>query len=430
MSPGFSTAGKSTILFLQGPPSPFWYELADAFEHAGARTLRVNLCSADWLFWRRKGAINYRGSRKRWPDFLRDLIRRENITHIIYFSDRFPYHAVAQQVADEMGVQPLAVEFGYLRPGWLTLERGGMGVWSHFPDDPAAIHAIAGRCGPQPAEGFEAHKTSTELTFEVLFNLVNEYCAIYYPLYRSGRIGFATFEYLSGLRHTLRRRLNEKATAAGLADYYAGAHPFNLVPLQLQTDYQIRENTDYKDQKVFLREIIRSFAQEAPAARHLLIKLHPLDSGQIPWARIAHDLAEEFGVAGRVHCFDGGNLSLLIEKSSGVLVSNSTVGLMSIRALKPTIALGDALYNMPGLTHQGSLDAFWNAPDPVDPGLRDAFVTALAGTIQVRGSVYDKAGRIEACTAIVRRVLDGGVNGYGAFDDPPPRFFRRRRPFS
>ena len=85
---------------------------------------------------------------------------------------------------------------------------------------------------------------------------------------------------------------------------------------------------------------------------------------------------------------------------------------------------------MPGLTHQGSLDAFWNAPDPVDPGLRDAFVTALAGTTQVRGSVYDKPGRVEACTAIVRRVLDGGVNGYGAFDDPPPRFFRRRRPFS
>lgn len=430
MAPSFSITGKKTVLFLQGPPSPFWYELADAFEHAGVRTLRVNLCAADWLFWRRKGAINYRGSRRNWPDFLRDLIRRENITHIIYFSDRFPYHAVAQQVADELGVQPLAVEFGYLRPGWLTLERGGMGVWSHFPDEPAAIHAIAERCGPQPTEGFEAHKSSTELTFEVLFNLLNEYFMIPFPFYRSDRVGFATFEYLSGMRHTLRRRFSENATATALASYYNGLHPFNLVPLQLQTDYQIRENTDYKDQKVFLREIIRSFANQAPGERHLLIKLHPLDSGQIPWAGIAHDLAVEFDVTGRVHCFDGGNLSLLIEKSSGILVSNSTVGLMSIRALKPTIALGDALYNMPGLTHQASLDAFWNAPEPVDRSLRDAFVTALAGTIQVRGSVYDKSGRIAACTAIVQRVLDDSVNGCGAFDDPPPRFFNRRRPFS
>lgn len=430
MAPGSNIAGKSTILFLQGPPSPFWYELADAFEQAGARTLRVNLCSADWLFWRRKGAINYRGSRKNWPAFLRELIRREGITDVIYFSDRFPYHAIAQQVADELGIRSLALEFGYLRPGWLTLERGGMGVWSHFPDDPAAIRAVAARCGPQPTEGFEAHKTSTELTFEVLFNLVNEYFMIYFPFYRSGRVGLATFEYLSGLRHTLRRRFHQKATEAALAAYYAGAHPFNLVPLQLQTDYQIRENTDYKDQKIFLKEIIRSFASEAPPSRHLLIKLHPLDSGQIPWARIAKDLAREFGVAERVFCFDGGNLSLLIEKSSGILVSNSTVGLMSIRALKPTIALGDALYNMPGLTHQESLDAFWKSPAAVDPEFRDAFVTALAGTIQVRGSVYDKPGRVEACAAIVRRVLGDGVNGFGAFDDPPPRFFRRRRPFS
>lgn len=428
MTPSF--ASQRVVLFLQGPPSPFWYELADAMEAAGARVLRVNLSTADWVFWRRAGAINYRGTRKNWPKFLSDLVRREGVSDILYFSDRFHYHAAAREVAEAAGIKAYAVEFGYLRPGWLTLERGGMSAWSHFPDNPQHVRTVADSCGIQSLNGFSAHKTSTELTFEIIFHLLNEYWRVFFPFYRTGRIHFTTIEYLYGLIHKFKLHLAAPDTEKRLEeDYYSGLKRFFLVPLQLQTDYQIRENTSYRDQRRFLREIVSSFARNAPADRHLLIKLHPLDPGIINWKKEICRLSEEFGLAGRTFTFAGGDLNRLLDLAGGVIVSNSTVGLTSIAALRPTLALGDAVYGMPGLTHQGTLDSFWTNADPVDPALRDAFLHALAGTIQVKGSVYDPPGRAEACEAIVERIMNNTVNGHTAFVTPPPRLVRRRIPF-
>lgn len=422
--------GGACVLFLQGPPSPFWYELADAFQQRGARTRRVNFCSGDWVFWRRKGAINYRGRLGSWPDFLRDLIRREGITDILYFSDRFAYHAAAQDVARECGIRAHVVEFGYLRPGWLTLERNGMSAYSHVPNDPDRIRAIADTIGPVTTQGFDAHKMSTELTFELLFGLFNEYYMLPFPFYRSGRgLMPVTLEYLAGYLHILRRRRQAVERDRMLAPYLAREIPFTLVPLQLQSDYQIRDNTEYKDQTVFLREIIRSFAAKAPAEHHLLVKLHPMDPGLIRWDRLVTRLAAEYGVTGRVRYFDGGDLDALLAASSGTIISNSTVGLTALRAGIPTLALGYAVYDVPGLTHQEGLDSFWSAPQRVDPALCDAFVRVLAATAQVRGSVYDPPGRAVACAEIVRRVLEHRVNEPGAFVDPPPRLGTRRNPF-
>ena len=66
------------VLFLQGPPTPFWVELGDAVAARGARVLRVNLNAADALFWPRRGALNYRGSLKRWRRWLADLVARDH----------------------------------------------------------------------------------------------------------------------------------------------------------------------------------------------------------------------------------------------------------------------------------------------------------------------------------------------------------------
>ncbi|HRE20335.1 MAG TPA: capsular biosynthesis protein [Rhabdaerophilum sp.] len=353
------------------------------------------------------------------------------MTDILYFGDRFAYHAVAQNVAREFGIACHAVEFGYLRPGWLTLERGGMSAYSHFPNDPPSIRAIAKAVAPVDTQGHKAHKMSKELTFELLFGIINEYYMLPFPFYRNGR-GYipVTLEYISGYLHLRRRRAKASARDSMLAPYLAGETRFVLVPLQLQSDYQIRENTAYRDQKHLLREVIQSFARHAAAGMHLLVKLHPMDPGLIRWDKVVAAIAAEVSIQDRVFCFDGGDLDALIAKSSGVIVSNSTVGLTSLRAGVPTLALGWAVYDVPGMTHQTGLDRFWTTPEAVDDTLCDAFVQALAATIQIRGSVYDPAGRAVACAEIVRRVLDRRVNEPMAFVDPPPRLSMRRNPFS
>ncbi|MDJ0932160.1 hypothetical protein [Breoghania sp.] len=42
----------------------------------------------------------------------------------------------------QWGINVSAVEFGYLRPDWITLERNGMSAYSHFPNDPDVIRDL------------------------------------------------------------------------------------------------------------------------------------------------------------------------------------------------------------------------------------------------------------------------------------------------
>ncbi|MEL7140183.1 MAG: hypothetical protein AAFP67_14090, partial [Pseudomonadota bacterium] len=121
---------RRSVLFLQGPASTLWSEIADRFEAQGHRVHRVNLSFGDWLYWRRRGALNYRGSLGEWERWLEALLRREGVSDILYFADRLPYHRVAARVAAQLGVRAWAVENGYLRPDWLTLEPIAMGRFS------------------------------------------------------------------------------------------------------------------------------------------------------------------------------------------------------------------------------------------------------------------------------------------------------------
>jgi capsular polysaccharide export protein len=171
-----------------------------------------------------------------------------------------------------------------------------------------------------------------------------------------------------------------------------------------------------------LEEVIGSFAAHAPSETYLVVKQHPLDNGLERWDKWVARIAGKHGVEGRVIFIEQGNLAALLRQAKGAVVVNSTVGLHSLRARVPTIALGCAVFDVPGLTHQASLDSFWRTPAPVDESLLLRFKAALAATIQVKGNFYHEEGRKVAIVEIVRRILAGQVNEPGALIDPPPRW--------
>ena len=82
------------------------------------------------------------------------------------------------------------------------------------------------------------------------------------------------------------------------------------------------------------------------------------------------------------------------------------------------------VYDMAGLTHQGGLDGFWAEAAAPDRALFRNFRRALAGTVQVRGTLYDRAGCRAAAEGMAERILAGTVNGAGAYTDPPPRLVK------
>ena len=391
------------VLFLQGPPTGFWRELAETFETAGHRTLKVNLCTADALFWRRR-ATAFRAPFSRWGDWIAAFLERERVDAVLYYADRLPYHATARAAAERLGIPAYAVEFGYLRPDWLTLERGGMGAFSHLPADPAAWREMAREATPPAMDRRFVHSFAEEALMDMAFHLSNALLALPYPFYRMDKPVHPLIDYPAWIPRLLRGDREAARAEAVTAEAEGGAWPYHLLALQLSVDYQIRDNAPFRDLGEMIDAVVASFARSAGPERRLIAKLHPLDNGLDDWGARLAEAAARHGLGERVIAIDGGRLDALIRHADGVVLANSTVGLQAIRAGTPVCALGAAVYDMPGLTHQSALDRFWEAPEAVDRRLAQAFVRALAARAQVKGSFYAPEGRRLAALEIVRRV--------------------------
>ncbi|MBW8447258.1 MAG: hypothetical protein K0M49_16680 [Arenimonas sp.] len=77
----------------------------------------------------------------------------------------------------------------------------------------------------------------------------------------------------------------------------------------------------------------------------------------------------------------------------------------ALLAAKPVISLGASVYDMPGVTHQGSLASFWTKPEAPQAGMPDALARALIATIQVRGGFIGKAAIESGAHEMVERIL-------------------------
>jgi len=390
------------FLFLQGPPNGYWSVLGHALLDAGQGVRKINLCLADRVFWRGLPADNYRGKTKNWSGWLAQYIKKHGITDIIYYADQHPYHCAARRVANNAGVKCWAIEFGYLRPDWLTLEQDGMGPVSRFPHLRPEIEALAASLPPPDMRCKYPHKFIDEAVGEVVFHLLQTFGRPFYPWFKSDKKYWPVIDYLSWLPEFTRGRAQKKL-AKEITDRFSGQkNPYWLVALQIQADYQIRSHCDFDHQQEMLAEIFRNF-KASGAMGDLIIKTHPLDNGLENWPKRVARLAARYGLKGRVHLIKGGDLGGLIQSARGVIVANSTVGLHSIAAGIPTLTLGHALFDIAGLTHQSGLSEFWQDPQLPDQGFFEIYRRALT-SIQVKGSFYNRDGQAAAASEMVQRL--------------------------
>lgn len=410
------------ILLLQGPPTRFFRALHKAFSEAGLPVVRVTLNAGDAL---RAGsdAVAYRGRLADFAPFLTRLMRREAITDVVYFADRLPYHRVAERVARQLGATPYAVENGYLRPDWLTLEPGGMGAFSHFPVDRAHIEAIAADAPAIDDVVRYRHSFPIEAYYDVSYTLTQVFTGHRFPHYERDRAHHPLREYISWLPQLGRRQIAQWRGPGQVADVVASARPFFFFPMQLQEDYQIRHNSRYSALAELIDEVFSSFSRNAPPETKLVVKIHPLDNGLQNWRKTLKKAKHEYGLTGRIRLIAGGPLVDLLMHCEGVVLVNSTVGVTALRNGCPLKTLGAAIYDLPGLTDQRPLDDFWQSPTRPDMEFVDVFMRALAHATQLKGSFYAPAGVEEGAREIVRRVATGiGTSSF--FVSPPPRLPR------
>ncbi len=301
--------------------------------------------------------------------YLKSYIRDHDVTDIVMLGDGRIPHATAAEIGMEDGIRVHILEHGYLRPDWLTIEPDGMSAHSRFPREPHAIETLAAGSPAVAGGGLYQSSFLTYALYDLAYHIPNVLFGwLVHPHYRTHGPVHPMVEYggwiWKALTAAKRRRAAEKAIADCLLPGTKGDARFFLFPLQLPGDYQIRSQSPGGDLFKLVDAAIASFARNAPPGSRLLFKVHPIDNGLSRWATRISEAAERHGVGTCVFIADGGNTDDLIGKSAGVVTVNSTVGLTALGLGKPVITLGAAIYDVPGLTFQDSLAAFWQRPTP------------------------------------------------------------------
>lgn len=377
------------FLFLQGPPGPFFRLLANRLLEQGACVHRINFSGGDKHDWP-DDSINYAGLMGRWPLFFDRVVLDWGITDLVLFGDCRPVHQVAIRLAQLRGIHVHVFEEGYIRPDWMTLERDGVNGHSPITRDPDVILAVARALPPIPklptiTADFKRRARDSYWHYHHVF-----FAKLRFPFYRTHRQGSLFLDALGWLLKFVRKS-GRDAQAEQTIQCLKGSE-FFLFPLQLTGDYQIRVHSPFRSMGVAMEYVLESFAQHAPQNASLLIKEHPLDSRYMSWRRKIMRKSRQLGVEARVHHIDGGDLQKLTEASLGMVCVNSTSGTLALEAGKPVAVLGEAVYNVPGVTHQSGLDTFWSRPEMPDMVLYDAFKRMLHAQCLVRGGLASKSG--------------------------------------
>ena len=377
------------FLFLQGVSSPFFARLADRLVADGNEVAKVNFNCGDAVYWMPRKAWSFRDNLSGLPGWLAEKFEAHGFTDVVLFGDRRPIHVSAVACAKQFGSTVHVFEEGYFRPNWVTLERGGVNRFSALPRDPDWYL----RQAPRVAEVMHQRvhtPLSIRAAHDIAYHLANIGNFIGYGGYRTHRPYNALVEYAGLARRFASLRLHESRDRAICDQLIKGKTPFFLLPLQLDSDAQIREFSHFPDMVEVIDTVLSSFARTAPGGIHLLIKNHPLDTGFTDYTRVIARIAAECGVKGRVHFIETGDANPLLEHAQGVVMVNSTVGTAALEARKPVKTLADPIYNLPGLTFQGDLDDFWSTDERPDVNLMSAFRKIVMHTTLVNGGFYTK----------------------------------------
>lgn len=375
------------ILMLQGPVGPFFNRLSKDLQWAGANVHKINFNGGDWFYYPRN-ATSFTDKIANFGPFLSRVCDEKRIDTIMLFGDCRDMHGIASAIAAQLNIEIYVFEEGYIRPDYITMECHGVNGRSTMPR--AGIFYL-NTPAPEPVE------TSTvghSIWYAAAWAFTYYFWAIilwpFFPRYRHHR-PLNWFEGLAWVRGTARKYWYRWKNKSDVRRLTAKNHPpFFLVPLQVHNDAQIGVHSEFDTIEQFIRHTTTSFAAHAPRDAMLVLKHHPMDRPYTDYTRLVRRLREETKLGDRLIYVHDPHLPTLINNSEGLVTINSTTGMSAIHHGKPTLALGDAIYRIEGLTASISLNEFWSkaAEFPVHQDLYRNFRHQLIYRTQLNGNFY------------------------------------------
>ncbi len=400
-----TTADQRVFLFLQGPHGPFFNRLGKMLRRAGASVCRVGFNAGDRAFWFHSSSyIPYRGTAEDWPQTFADLCTARHVTDIVLYGDTRPIHASAVAEAKRRGITVHVFEEGYMRPYWVTYERGGTNGNSRLMGMSIAQMQKALAMSDMEAPLPPAHWG--DMRQHVFYGALYHWFVMFrngdYRNFRPHRSIGVTKEFRLYVRRLLLMPAHAIDRRISTLRVRHGGFPYHLALLQLEHDSSFQQHSPFDTMSDFLKVVIEGFAKGAPAHHHLVFKDHPLEDGRVPIRRAVRKLAGEHGVMDRVHYVRGGKLAGLMNEARSAVTVNSTAGQQVLWRGIPLKVFGRAVYNQPEFVSDQPLHEFFKGATRPDNKAYKDYRRYLLETSQLPGGFYSSRGRRQ----LLRHVVD------------------------
>lgn len=394
-----------SFLLLQGPHGPFFAKLGAQLRAAGCAVWRVGFNRGDQVFWPEKSSyIAWTGTPEDWPAEFSRLIKDRQITDLVLYGDTRPIHARAIEIARAAGLRIHIFEEGYLRPYWVTYERGGSNGNSRLMD--LTLEEMRRALTRGEDEVPEVPAVWGDLRQHIFYGAAYHFFVMAlngrYRNFRPHRSITVLQEFRLYLKrlllmplHRLRRWQAEQAIARG-------GFPYHLVLLQLEHDSSFQMHSPFTSMPEFITLVLEGFAQGAPLHHHLVFKAHPLEDGRAGIEAAITREAARLGLSERVHYVGGGKLARLLNHARTAVTVNSTAAQQALWRGMPLKAFGRAVYQQPEFLSDQPLPEFFRAPRRPDLKAYRDYRRFLLETSQLVGGYYSSRGR----RALLRQVVD------------------------
>jgi capsular polysaccharide export protein len=393
------------FLFLQGPHGPFFWRLGRMLRAAGAEVWRVGFNQGDAAFW--PGPAHYipfTDDHALWPARFEALIAEKGATDIVLYGDTRFIHAEAVKIARAAGLGIHVFEEGYLRPFWITYERGGSNGNSRLME--MSVAAMQKVLADAERDIPEAPAHWGDMRHHVFYGALYHFFVMFwnrrYKGFRPHRALPVTKEFRLYLQRLLLMPFLALERRIATLRIKHGGFPYHLALLQLEHDSSFQMHSPFSTMTEFLDLVIRGFAEGAARHHHLVFKAHPLENGRVPLRTEIRRIARAHGVGARVHYVRGGKLAALLDHARSAVTVNSTAAQQVLWRGLPIRAFGDAVFAKPDfVSTQGVAEFFAHPTRPDNRAYRD-YRHYLLETSQVPGGFYSSRGRRQ----LLRQVVD------------------------
>jgi len=410
-----TTGEGRRFLFLQGPHGPFFRELGTMLRRAGAEVWRVGFNRGDQAYWGREGYIAFTRPQEDWPAEVEALFDSHRITDLVLYGDTRFIHAEAVARARARGLTVHVFEEGYLRPWWVTYERGGSNGNSRLmdlsvPEMRRALEACETDLIDAPAHwGDMRHHIYYGFAYHARLLLANRA----YRGFRPHRALNVAQEFRLHLNRLVSMPFHAIERRIATWRVRTGGFPYHLALLQLEHDASFQRHSSFSTMAEFLEVAIRGFAEGAPRHHHLVFKAHPLEDGRSRLKADIERLSRAAGILGRVHFIRGGKLAQLLNHARSAVTVNSTAAQQVLWRGMPLKVFGAAVYDKPEFVSTQPLPEFFARPTRPDLRAYRDYRRFLLETSQLPGGFYSAAGRRQLLRQVVDLMLSS-EDPYGA----------------